>query len=70
MIATLILSAALGHGHVIHYEHDYQDVAACESAYSIARRQLKEVGAKTTRGECLTESSDDQLTRKYKNHLR
>lgn len=64
MIATLILSAALGHGHVIHYEHDYHDVAACESAYSIAKRQLKEVGAKTTRGECLTEPNSDQLTRK------
>lgn len=70
MIATLILSAALSHGHVIHYEHDYQDVAACESAYSIAKRQLKEVGAKTTRGECLTESSGDQLTRKYKHRSR
>lgn len=55
---------------MIHYQHDYHDVAACESAYSIARRQLKEVGAKTTRGECLTESSGDQLTRKYKNRLR
>jgi hypothetical protein len=55
MIATLILSAALAHGTVIHYEHDYQDVTTCESAFSIAKRQMQDVGARTVRGECLTE---------------
>jgi hypothetical protein len=65
MIATLILSAALAQGHLIHYEHDYRDVAACESAFSIAKRQMKEVGAKTIRGDCLTESNVEQPTRMH-----
>jgi len=38
MIATLILSAALGHGHVIHYEHDYHDVDPWRVPNRVERR--------------------------------